>query len=118
MYTYVVRAFTPLGCQSFDTIKIQVYQAPEIYLPNTFTPNGDGRHDTYRGIPIGIKDFRYLKIFNRLGQQIFYTTDVTKGWDGTWKGKPQNNAVYVVIASGIDYRGIVVDRQATVMIVR
>ena len=116
IYTYVVRAYTPLGCQSFDTIKIQVYQAPEIYLPNAFAPNGINR--IYRGLPVGIKEFKYLKIFNRYGQQIFYTTDVTKGWDGTWKGKPQNNGVYVVIASGVDYRGIVVNRQGTVMIIR
>lgn len=118
IYTYIVRAYTPLGCQSFDTIKIQVYQASEIYLPNAFTPNGNGTNDLYRGMPVGIKEFRYLKIFNRYGQQIFYTTDVTKGWDGTFKGKAQGSGVYVVIASGIDYRGLVVDRQGTVMLIR
>ncbi|MBK6378615.1 MAG: gliding motility-associated C-terminal domain-containing protein [Chitinophagaceae bacterium] len=118
MYTYVVRAYTPLGCQSFDTIKIQVYQAPEIYLPNAFTPNGNGINDLYRGLPVGIKEFRYLKIFNRFGQQIFYSTDVNKGWDGTFKGKAQSSGVYVVIASGVDYRGLVVDRQGTVMLIR
>lgn len=118
MYTYVVRAYTPLGCQSFDTIKIQVYQAPEIYLPNAFTPNGNGINDLYRGMPVGIKEFRYLKIFNRFGQQIFYSTDVNKGWDGTFKGKAQSSGVYVVIASGVDYRGLVVERQGTVMLIR
>ena len=118
IYTYVVRAYTPLGCQSFDTIKIQVYQAPEIYLPNAFTPNGNGTNDTYRGMPVGIKEFRYLKIFNRFGQQIFYTTDVTKGWDGTFRGKAQSSGVYIVITSGVDYRGLVVERQGTVMLIR
>ncbi len=118
IYTYTVRAYTPLGCESFDDIKIQVYQAPEIYLPNAFTPNGDTWNDIYRGRPVGIKDFKYLKIFNRFGQEIFSTADYQKGWDGTFNGKKQVSGVYVVIARGIDYRGIVVERQATVMLIR
>ncbi len=116
IYTYIVRAYTPLGCESFDDIKIQVYQAPEIYLPNAFAPNGVNR--IYRGLPVGIKELRYLRIFNRYGQEVFYTKDIMKGWDGTWKGKAQNSGVYVVIASGIDYRGTVIDRQGTVMLIR
>lgn len=118
IYTYTVRAYTPLGCESFDDINIQVYQAPEIYLPNAFTPNDDGLNDVYRGKLVGIKDFKYLKIFNRLGQEIFSTADYQNGWDGTFKGKKQNSGVYVVIARGLDYRGIVVERQGTVMLIR
>jgi gliding motility-associated-like protein len=118
IYTYVVRAYTPLGCQSFDTIKIQVYEAPEIYLPGAFTPGGVTVNNIYRALPVGIKEFRYLRIFNRYGQQIFYTTNAQVGWNGTWKGKPQNSGVYVVIASGIDFRGTVINRQATVMLIR
>jgi PKD repeat protein len=116
IYTYTLRAYTPLGCESFDDINIQVYQAPEIYLPNAFAPNGINR--IYRGLPVGIKEFRYLKIYNRYGQLVFYSTDITKGWDGTFKGKAQNSGVYVVMTSGIDYRGLVVDRQQTVMLIR
>ena len=118
VYTYVVRAYTPLGCQSFDTIKIQVYEAPEIWLPNAFTPGSSTSNNIYRALPVGIKEFRYLKIFNRYGQQIFYTTNAQVGWDGTFKGKAQSSGVYVVIASGIDFRGTVIDRQATVMLIR
>ena len=117
-YTYTVRAYTPQGCESFDDITIQVYQAPEIYLPNAFTPDGNTRNYLYRAIPVGIRDFKFLKIFNRYGQEVFFTTDYLKGWDGTFKGKKQGNGVYVVIARGIDYRGMVVDRQGTVMIIR
>ena len=118
VYIYTVRAYTPLGCESFDDISIQVYQAPEIYLPNAFTPNDDGLNDVYRGKLVGIKDFKYMKIFNRLGQEIFSTTDYQKGWDGTFKGKKQNSGVYIVIARGLDYRGLEVERQGTVMLIR
>ena len=118
LYTYILRAYTPIGCESFDTIKIQVYQAPEIYLPNAFTPGGITANNLYRALPVGIKEFRYLKIFNRYGQEIFYTTNAQVGWDGSFKGKAQSSGVYVVIASGVDFRGTVIDRQATVMLIR
>lgn len=118
IYTYYLRAYTPLGCESFDTIKIQVYQAPEIYLPNAFTPGGNTANNIYRALPVGIKTFRYLKIFNRYGQEIFYTTNPQIGWNGAWKGKPQSSGVYVAIASGLDYRGLVIDRQASFVIIR
>jgi len=116
VYIYTLRAYTPLGCESFDDIKIQVYQAPEIYLPNAFAPGGV--NNIYRGMPIGIKEFRYLKIYNRYGQLVFYSADINKGWDGTFKGKAQSSGVYVVIASGVDYRGNVIDRQTAVMLIR
>jgi gliding motility-associated-like protein len=105
-----------LGCETFDEIKIQVYQAPEIYLPNAFNPGGI--NNMYKALPVAIKDFRYMKIFNRYGQEIFYTTNAQIGWNGTWKGKAQNSGVYVVVASGVDYRGLVVDRQASFVLIR
>ncbi|MFZ1784960.1 MAG: PKD domain-containing protein [Ferruginibacter sp.] len=116
--TYTVRAYTARGCESFDDITIQVFQAPEIYLPGAFTPDGSGLNDVYRAGLAGIRDFKYLKIFNRYGQVVFSTTDPTKGWDGTYKGKNQNSGVYVVVASGIDHRGLLIERQATVMLIR
>lgn len=115
---FTVRAFTPEGCESFDTVIVKIYKGPDIYLPNAFTPNGDGLNDIFRGIPVGIKQFNYLKIFNRWGEQIFSTTDYRKGWDGLWKGKQQNNGVFVVIASGIDFLGNVINKKQTVMLLR
>ena len=116
--TYVVKAFTPLGCESYNAVTIKIYDGPEIYLPNAFTPNGDGLNDIFKGTMVGLKEFKFMKIFNRFGQEIFYTTDAQKGWDGTWKGKQQNSGVYVVIASGIDYRGLAIDKKATVILIR
>lgn len=65
----------------------------EIFVPNTFTPNGDGRNDLLKvyGNYISSVEFR---IFNQWGELIFFTTDYTKGWDGTHKGKAQPIGVY------------------------
>ncbi|MEI7964524.1 MAG: PKD domain-containing protein, partial [Chitinophagaceae bacterium] len=115
---FQVKAFTPEGCESYAEVKIKIYKGPDIYLPNAFTPNDDGLNDLLRGIPVGLQQFNWLRIFNRYGQEIFSTTDYHKGWDGKWKGQKQDNGVYVVIASGIDFRGNPINKKATVMLIR
>ncbi|CAN5826861.1 hypothetical protein BH11BAC4_BH11BAC4_15420 [soil metagenome] len=116
--TYTVKAFTPEGCESFDDIKIEIYKGPDIYLPTAFTPNDDGLNDIFRGKPVGIKEFRYLKVYNRWGQEVFATTDYHIGWDGSWKGAKQGNGIFVVIASGVDFRGKLLNKKTTVMLIR
>ena len=116
--TFTVKAFTPQGCETYDDVTVKIYKGPDIYLPNAFTPNDDGKNDIFRGIPVGIQQFNYLKIYNRWGKEIFSTTDYNKGWDGRWQGQKQDNGVYVVIANGIDFRGNVINKKATVMLIR
>lgn len=116
--TYILKAFTPEGCESYDEITIKIYKGPEIYLPTAFSPNDDGLNDLFRGIPVGIKEFRYLKVYNRWGQEIFSTTDYNKGWDGKWKGVKQGQGVFVVIASGVDFTGKLIEKKSTVMLIR
>ncbi|MCX6315179.1 MAG: PKD domain-containing protein [Sphingobacteriales bacterium] len=116
--SFRLKAFTPEGCESYDTVIVKIYKGPDIYLPNAFTPNDDGLNDLLRGIPVGLQQFNWLRIFNRYGQEIFSTTDYHKGWDGKWKGQKQDNGVYVVIASGIDFRGNPINKKATVMLIR
>ena len=87
-------------------------------MPNAFTPHGDGLNDIFKGIPVGIQQFNYLKIYNRWGQEIFSTTDYRKGWDGLWQGQKQNSGVFVVIAKGVDFKGNIINKKATVMLIR
>ena len=115
---YILKAFTPQGCTTYDTVLIKIYKGPDIYLPNAFTPNGDGLNDVLRGIPVGIKEFKYLKIFNRWGQELFSTSDYRKGWNGEWKGQKQETGAYVVIASGVDFKGNVINKKGSVMLLR
>jgi gliding motility-associated-like protein len=115
---YVLRAFTPSGCESFDTIHIRIYDGPEIYVPRAFTPNGDGLNDVLKAFPAGLQQFRKFTIFNRLGQIVFTTTVASKGWDGTFNGKPQNQGLYIWIASATGYRGNEMSRKGTVLLVR
>ena len=115
---FTVKAFTPQGCESYDDVKIEIYKGPDIYLPNAFTPNNDGTNDYFKGKPIGIDEFGYMKIYNRYGQEIFSTTDYRKGWDGKWKGQKMEAGVYVYIVRGIDFHGNEVFKKGTVMLIR
>lgn len=68
--------------------------ADAVFIPNSFTPNGDGRNDVFR-IYSNLVTSMDMKIFNQWGQQVFATTALNDGWDGTYKGKPQPMGVYI-----------------------
>jgi gliding motility-associated-like protein len=64
------------------------------YVPNAFSPNGDGYNDVFYVYGKGISQMN-LQIFNRWGELVFKTDDINLGWDGTYKGKLQVPGVYV-----------------------
>jgi gliding motility-associated-like protein len=118
-YAYAVQATDPTGCFGIDSIHIKVYNVPPgIYVPNAFTPNGDGLNDTFKPITLGIKSLSLFRIYNRWGQLVFATSEIGKGWDGMVNGAPQNAGNYVWIADGIDYLGKKVQVRGNVLLVR
>jgi gliding motility-associated-like protein len=64
------------------------------YIPNTFTPNGDGNNEDFKPVASTIKDWEF-EIFTKWGDKIFSTVDETRGWDGTMRGLPAENGSYV-----------------------
>lgn len=116
--TYTVTAFTPEGCNGSTTINIKVYKGPEIYVAGAFTPNADGQNDQLFAIPAGIKQFKYFKIFNRWGKEIFATTNYHKGWNGRWKATDQPQDTYIWMAEAEDINGKTLFRKGTVVLIR
>ncbi len=98
---YTIEIVTEGGCVTVDTQLVKTIDKVAMYVPNAFTPNGDGVNDVLRPVLYGIKELHYFKIFNRLGQQIFQTNVAGKGWDGTLNGLPQSSQLVVWIAEGI-----------------
>jgi gliding motility-associated-like protein len=66
-----------------------------VYVPNAFTPNGDGKNDLFRTIFFFPPTRFNLRIFNRDGLEIFSTNDPAQGWDGSYKGIRQPAGAYI-----------------------
>lgn len=81
--------------------EVEIIPAMTIYIPNSFTPNGDGMNDTFGIAGEAIQEFR-MQIFNRWGQLIFESANANQRWDGTFMGElvPEGAYVYKVMAKG------------------
>ncbi|MBX2921790.1 MAG: gliding motility-associated C-terminal domain-containing protein [Chitinophagaceae bacterium] len=116
--TYTVTVSTDAGCATTDEIKIKAYKGPEFYVPNAFTPNGDGKNDVFRFTAVGMSDVYYFRVFNRYGQMLYSSKDSRQGWDGTLNGNPQSTDTYVWLIEGKDYMGNKIERKGTVTLMR
>ncbi|RAI98430.1 gliding motility-associated-like protein [Chitinophaga skermanii] len=116
--TYNLYVQNAAGCEGSDDINVKYYEGPEIYVPTAFTPNGDGVNDIFRFIPVGIIEYKFFRIFNRWGQEIYSSVDFRKGWDGTFKGNPAKMDTYVWVVEGTDLNGAKVLRKGTVTLLR
>ena len=81
--------------------EVEIIPQMAFYIPNTFTPNGDGLNDTFGISGEAIKDFN-LQIFNRWGQLVFQSGNPNERWDGSFNGEqvPQGVYVYRLSAQG------------------
>ena len=99
----IVKAIGPYSCQTSDTAQAKATTlnpfGDGIYVPNAFTPNGDGINDILLVYGTAITSVR-LMIYNQWGGQLFMSTDISKGWDGVYNGKkaPAGNYVYALEA--------------------
>ena len=82
--------------------EIDVVPGISLFIPNAFTPNGDGLNDTFGVSGEAIKEF-HIKIFNRWGEIIFETQNAKDRWDGTYMGEqvPEGTYTYMVTAAGV-----------------
>jgi gliding motility-associated-like protein len=80
-----------------------VLNASALEIPNVFTPNGDGVNDVFHTRNVNLTSYS-LNIFNRWGESVFKTDDVSKGWDGTINGKevPDGTYLFLLEAKGAD----------------
>lgn len=100
------------------TLKGKELICGDFFLPNAFSPNGDGHNDIFRPRNNCIKDID-MKIFNRWGNLVFETTDLTQGWDGsTPKGKNGNEGVYAYELSAKLFDGTDIIKRGTVTLLK
>ncbi len=88
-----------------------------IFLPNAFTPNGDGLNDFFEAKGLFFQSFS-MKIFNRWGELIFVSDNADVGWDGTFNGKLMPEATYVYRVDVTDFTGMKSSRSGGVLLLR
>jgi gliding motility-associated-like protein len=94
--TYTAVA-TAGACKGQAQVSVEAFSAGcidnDVFVPNTFTPNGDGKNDILfvRGLKV---DEIYFAVYNRWGEKVFETNDKTKGWDGIYKSRPADVGVF------------------------
>lgn len=116
---YTINAKLLAGCIVSDTVKVSVENCPiYFYVPNAFTPNNDGINDIFKPLIKGpLMQYRF-EIFNRLGNKIFSSGNPQQGWNGKYKNKPQDNAVFVWTCT-YQFAGTApVKQKGTVMLIR
>ncbi|HTB23746.1 MAG TPA: gliding motility-associated C-terminal domain-containing protein, partial [Puia sp.] len=108
-------------CVGSDTINVNPKPCTEgIFIPNAFTPNGDGHNDLLRPINLNnapVSQFRFA-IFNRWGQRIFESRDPSSGWDGRMQGTDQPTGVYVWQLEYQFPQGPLINHSGTVVLIR
>ncbi len=91
---YTVTTYDSNNCRLIDSVVVTVNFNSSVYIPNVFSPNGDGVNDVLFVLGHGIRNME-LVIFDRWGEKVFETTDQRDGWDGTFRGEILNPAVFV-----------------------
>lgn len=102
--TFTLTAFDASGCSATASVTIFVIPDREIYIPSAFSPNGDGRNDTFRffsdvaGVEVG-----FFRVFDRWGELVFQQenqplADRNLAWDGTFRGQPLDPGVFIYFA--------------------
>lgn len=82
------------GCT--DTAYFSIVKKPEylIYIPNAFSPNGDGINDVFKPGYVGVSSYT-IQIFNRWGEKVFESIDIENGWDGQYKAEQLDPGIFV-----------------------
>lgn len=97
-----------------NTVAVIPYMS--VYIPNSFTPNGDGLNDHFGAYGEAIREFK-LQVFNRWGQMIFETNSITTRWDGTFDGDKVPMGTYAFRMSAKGITGGQTEKNGTVTVV-
>lgn len=105
--TYVVTVWSDYGCRVSDSVNIYfTCAAGQLFIPNTFTPNGDGQNDVFYPRGGGVSSIKAFRIYNRWGELLFekenfQVNDKASGWDGIYQGQVARPDVYVYLVEAV-----------------
>ena len=117
MYSVAMVVKNKWGCMDTVVKVILVNEAESFYVPNAFTPNGDGLNEIFSPKARAIKSYSII-IFDRWGQKIFESNDFSNEWDGTFKGKECKEDVYVWKINYINSKNKLIELTGHVSLIR
>lgn len=120
--TVVVRAKANSACQTSANSNAVTASTTEpfkdeLYIPNTFTPNNDGRNDFFLAYGNNVAKFR-MRVYNQWGEFIYESQNLLQGWDGTYRGRQQPSGVYVYYIDATFNSGVTKTFKGTVTLLR
>jgi gliding motility-associated-like protein len=104
-YTYRVSALTEGGCSGFDSVTIRVVNDLTFFVPNAFTPNGDGLNDYAKIIQAGYGRLDFFRVFDRWGKAVFTTNNFRQFWNGSYNNQFCEQGVYHWVIKARNIRG-------------
>jgi gliding motility-associated-like protein len=113
--TYHAVSVNELGCAAEDTVRIEL--SSTFFAPNTFTPEGDELNEVWKPVFSGYIQMD-VYIYDRWGNQVIHWTDLNGGWDGTFRGKPAQEDVYVYKVVALDFQHKEFHKSGTINLVR
>jgi gliding motility-associated-like protein len=116
--TLIVRAIGSNDCQKSESTPITEKTLPgQIFIPNAFSPNGDGLNDVFLVYGFTIEKMQFA-VYNQWGEKIFESFNQSIGWDGTFKGTTQPSGVYMYVCKMTLRDGKVVVRKGSINLIR
>lgn len=116
-YTFLVKDEN--GCSATDTVAIEVKAVSSLFVPNAFTPNNDGNNDVLQvyGDMSTVEYFEF-QIFNRWGEKVYETNSPRFTWDGSYRGSPSENGVYIYLMKTVFIDGSKSDYKGSITLIR
>ncbi|OSZ82130.1 hypothetical protein CAP35_02355 [Chitinophagaceae bacterium IBVUCB1] len=121
---YTIHVFTDFGCVDSDKVTITVLcDKSQLFIPNTFTPNGDGQNDIFYPRGNGLDKLKSFRIYNRWGETVFERSNIAlndqySGWDGNFRGAQLPPDVFVYIVEAYCDNGDVMTIKGDITLVR
>jgi gliding motility-associated-like protein len=117
---YLIRVRANNGCVNIDTLLVRMFASYTIYVPNAFSPNGDGVNDRIYPILIGNIQLKNFRVFSRWGTLLFETNNPSPsmGWDGRWNNTNQPADTYTWTAEVITQGGEMIKKSGNFVLIR
>jgi gliding motility-associated-like protein len=115
--TYSITIVDPNGCVASDNVTVTVDYDLVIFVPNIFSPNGDGNNDILYVRGVGVQSLNFV-VYDRWGEKVFETKNLDNGWNGSYRGKTMNNAVFVYYLKATFIDGTETEQKGDLTLIR